>query len=85
MRFRHWLARLLVSLSLVLITQAKMKEFLMTIFESLADLNTRLAVLEAAGSVDTSNFATADALAAVASDVATLKAEIGTPPDAPTS
>lgn len=77
---RFWLARQLLSLSLIVVTQSKMKELLMTVFEKLAAIETRLTALEAAGTVDTSTFATADSVTALSARVDTLDAEIGTPP-----
>lgn len=82
-RFRHWLARWLISASLNLVTQSKMEGFIMTVFEKLADLETRLAALEGAAAVDTSSFATSADLSTLSGRVDTIVAELGTPPADP--
>lgn len=79
---RNWLARFLFKTSIHI---ASKEELAMIVFDELVKLDAAVAAINARldalpGAVDTSTFATVDALTAVANDVATIKSELGTPP-----
>jgi len=82
---RNWLARKILFWALKhLKPQPRIEgKLAVTIFETLADLESRLAKVEAAPGVDTSAFATASDLTAVSSRVTVLESEVGTPPADP--